>query len=41
MKVLSPDIGGEEIRVGPALFGPDLGDHEFQVRVGTFSGLMV
>lgn len=31
VRILIPDCDGDEILVGPALFGPDLGENEFQV----------
>ena len=33
VKILSPDVEDDEITVGPALFGPDLGTNEFQVCI--------
>ena len=34
VKILTPDVEDDEIIVGPALFGPELGRNEFQVRTG-------
>ena len=31
VRILTPDIEEDEIMVGPALFGPDLGKNDFQV----------
>ena len=31
VRVLVPDLEEDQFTVGPALFGPDLGENEFQV----------
>ena len=31
VQILTPDVEEDEITVGPALFGPDLGKNDFQV----------
>ena len=40
VKILTPDVEDDEIVVGPALFGPDLGRNEFQASVVEFVGLL-